>query len=458
VKNGDVVAIYLSNCVEYIIIYFACMHVGATVVPLNYRLHPTEIQFILEGAMPHVLFRARNFTQEFDCCVKHTITFVPNAKDGEEYSFFNWLQGIEPMVSPFEDLGVEDAFVVMYTSGTTGMPKGVEITCGALVKNGMVFKDAVELSPDFKFYNILDLAYLGGFYNLMLIPFLSQASIVLGETFDPRSMVYFWDHVKNHGVNALWLVPSILSILLAIDRSDAAADYCKKFMKRILVGTAPLASTLKEKFEKRYNVVLYENYGLSETLFITTNSPKDGKCKGVGRVLQGCEVVVVDVYGAECAPGREGEIIVKTPYRMKGYLGIHDCSLGNIDQGQDRFQTGDWGYIDEDGYLFITGRTKDIIIRGGINISPKQIEDVLLKHPVVEEVAVVGMPNDFLGEEIIACIRVRSVVAPQEIIRHCQQYLAAFKVPAKVVFVEQMPRSVTGKIQKGNLKKLLAEG
>ncbi|MFA5074974.1 MAG: class I adenylate-forming enzyme family protein [Candidatus Babeliales bacterium] len=454
IKKGDKISIILPNCIEYIVIYFACMQLGAIAVPINYKLSIQEIKKILLQINSDFLFISSTFKDSFaeiNSLVDQIFYFVPSCdfKNNLDTNFLRDILLEEKKYSEnsFSDIKDLDTLAIVFTSGTTSMPKGIVISYKNIISNALAFIKEVELTPDLKFFNILDLAYLGGFYNLTLIPLLAQGSIVLSKTFDPQVAIYFWAQIIKYKINSLWLVPSIISILLQIDRSDGACNYSKKNIKKVLVGTAPLAKKLQEAFEQKYLVKLYENYGLSETFFISTNSYKQNECLGVGRIISGCEVFIFDENKNILEFNQVGEIAVKSVYKNKYF--------GNENLESELFFTGDIGYLDSNGHLFITDRKKDLIIRGGINISPKEIEDIILNYPNIKEVAVIGLPDDYMGEKIVVVINSDGNISEFDIKRYCKNFLAAFKIPTDIVFMKNLPKSVTGKIQKNFLKESL---
>ena len=456
-SKGDKAALLLPNCQEYVLLYFACMHMGVIPVPINQRLHPEERGYIISDINPKILIQDDAFDDGLGgnpgCEV---FSIVTERTKGQAASFLDLMEGQAlSEAEPFNGINDDDTIIIIYTSGTTQRPKGIEISYERIIGNGLTFSGLMGLKPGLKFYSILDLAYLGGFYNLMLIPLLSEGSIVLDQTFNPRTAVNFWDNVAKYSINALWFVPSILSILLAVDRSNSGTNYCKNNIDVSLVGTAPLPQDLKRRFEEKYSLTLYENYGLSETFFISTNSPLLDKNKGVGKAVPGCKISIIDDNGIDLRIGEIGEVAVETDFLMKGYY--QQKELFDEQFKNNRFCTGDIGFIDEEEYLFITDRKKDLIIRGGINISPKEIEEVIYAHPSIRDVAVVGVPHEFLGEEIVAVTCVGDNINEMEIKSYCRKRLSAFKIPDRVVFLDILPRSVTGKIQKNRLKSSLSE-
>ena len=462
IRKGDKIAVILPNCPEFLIFYFSCMHIGTIAIPINPRLHPEEVGHILANSDIKLFFTTPSLHARFSGCIEQTgikvLTFTPINETpkttGEGIiDLFAEIERQHSSKRPFYEISDDDTFVIIYTSGTTSRPKAVVIKYGNILKNGYVFSRFLSMSSSLRFYNILSLAYLGGLYNLTLIPLLAEGSIVLEEPFSPRLAFRFWKNAKRYHINALWLVPSIISVLLSVDRSEEGAKYSKNNVKLALVGTAPLQESTKKDFENKYSVTLYENYGLSETFFIAANSPTGERNKGVGMLIPGVEISIVDDQGMQLSVEEQGEIVVKTDHFKQGYYKDEEATLSMLKNGM--FHTGDIGYFDQDGYLFITDRKKDMIKKAGMSISPKEIEEVIAKARGVKEVAVVGIVDDVAGEEIWAVVKTEAAISEEQIKTNCRNHLAAFKVPRYVVFVKEFPRSVTGKIQKNKLKEIL---
>jgi long-chain acyl-CoA synthetase len=337
---------------------------------------------------------------------------------------------------------------IVYTSGTTGRPAGVVHRVRDLVDNGRLFGATVGVRPHHRFYSVLAMTYLGGYYNLMMLPYVNGASVVLSDAFDARAALDFWSLAVRHGVNALWLVPTIMSILLEMDRGSVGEELCRSSIELALVGTAPLPPSLRRAFEQRYGVRVLENYGLSETLFLTTNVTERETIDGsVGQVLEGVELRL-----------SEGELLARTPYLMPGYYDVQR----NGPEPQDPaawFRTGDVGCIDSEGNVFIAGRRKDVIIRGGVNVSPAAAEDVLMGHPSVAECAVVGVPHPMYGEDSVAVVRLLAGAdetrTRDALVAACRECLGSTNRPSRIAFLEELPHSSSGKVHKARLRELL---
>lgn len=306
---------------------------------------------------------------------------------------------------------------------------------------------------------MLSLTYLGGYYNLLLLPYVCESSVVLSQQYDPKLILNFWDPVIRNKVNTLWLVPSIISILLEFDRGINGQDYCKEHVKLCLCGTAPLPNQIRIEFEKRYGVKIFENLGLTETLFISTNV-KDQQISdhNVGKILPSVNVRIIK-NNKEASYKEEGEIQIKTPFLMRGYHNSQESpeEISN----EEWFDTGDIGYFSEKNELFLTGRKKDLIIRGGINISPLNIENIIYQEPSIRECAVIGIPHRFEGEEIIVVVSIKESSNFEEvskrIIQLCKDNLSPIKIPSKVIQLPELPRTTSGKIIKGKIKAWLIQ-
>jgi long-chain acyl-CoA synthetase len=328
-------------------------------------------------------------------------------------------------------------FQVTFSSGSTGLPKGIPIKFSKLYSNGMLFSRFHEINQSIKMLNILPLAYLGGWYNMFLIPFINEGQIFLDKPFGSTNLYSFWETVIDKEINCLWLNPMIMSMLSRVGL-DEEVNPEKINIKWGFVGMAPLNQAVQEKFSSLFPVELKENYGLSETFFIASDKAGENLPKGaIGKVLDGVDVQIV-----------EDEIVVKSPYMFEGYF---ESNQKPIKDGF--FPTGDLGKV-EDGYLFITGRKKDIVIRGGINISPKEIEEVLLEHVEIDEAAVIGIEHEFYGEALGAIIRSDSLTV-KDIKKFLKPKLSKIKIPDLIQVVDEIPRNKSEKYDLVKIKEML---
>lgn len=463
VGRGDRVATVVPNCTELAVLYFACLYCGATIVPVNPNLSVAEAEYILANCKPKCTVASSSAIQKLASVLKSPVALAtsqePIASSVESAIVIGQL-GDSSKFIPFSEARDDDLALIVYTSGTTAKPKGLAHHIGRMVRNAAAFAEAQGVDAGSRFYLTLSMAYMGGFYNLLLLPFFTGASVVVDHVFDARSSLTFWEKAKKFEVNTLWLAPTVLSILFKMDRGHQGEDFCRSSIKKTFVGFAPLPAKLKADFEKRYGIALIENYGLSETLFVTARSNPSVNVPGyVGEALSKIKLRVCGEDGASLSPdmGAEGEIQVLAPDLMAGYLS-ESGALQTVDAG-DWFPTGDFGRIDEAGSLFITGRKKDLIIRGGINISPAAIEEVLLHAAHVSDAAVVSVPHEIYGEDIVAVLKLEpgtSLDAVLEsIMAQCKQALAAHQQPSRYMAIDEFPRTSNGKIQKIRLRELV---
>lgn len=450
-KKGDRLGFMLNNSIECALFYFAALQMGAVAVPINPAFHPREKAFIIEKAGLHSLLVSPEDMETLkDQEIESGVGIIdPFSLTAEELP--------SPGHASFENIQDTDLAAIMFSSGTTGVPKGVPIEYGKFARNGGVFIDTLQIRPEMRFLGALSMSYIAGWYNLLMIPFIAGASLVLGESFNAALSLSFWSQCKKFKVTALWLVPTIMSILLSVARGDGIPEWARRHIKLALVGTAPLSLDLKEKFEKKFGVAVYENYALSETLFISTHAPGvQFKPESAGVLLDGVTVDIVDPDGNSLPIGETGEIVAVTPYGIASYDDDSEQTAELVRDG--RYFTGDLGEMDRENYLYIRGRKKDLIIRGGINIVPLEIEEVLQRHPAVHEASVVGMPHPTYGEDTVATLKLHpghESTTTEEIIAFCRDHLSDFKCPWKVFFIDELPKNLAGKVQKEKLKVLL---
>lgn len=468
-KKGEKLAIFMHNSLELVKLYFGCLYSGIVVVPINPVLTDKEIErMIYDSDSKAVVVSNKTLPRININKLKEKKINVINLNKKKESTASNEkiiqlkIEELKnnPNFRSFQGVVSKDEMVIIYTSGTTSEPKAVEHRISDLVENARLFGSTLDIGPENRFCNMLSLTYLGGFYNLLLLPYVLGSSVVLTQTFDPKIAINFWKSIVKHGVNTLWLVPSIMSILMELDRSNEGINYCKNNVKLVLAGTAPLQVKLRKDFEKKYGVNVYENYGLAETFFISTNSPSYPiQDDSVGKILKGISIRIVNNQGEDVKEGNAGEIFVKTPYLMKGYYNskkYHSKPVSN----NEWFETGDFGIV-KDTTLQITGRKKDLIIRGGINISPMSIENVFYKHPDVLECSVLGIPHKFQGEEIVGVIRIKKIKdfekVKSELFNICNQELSKIKQPSQIILLHGFPHSTYGKIQKNKIRNWLLQ-
>jgi len=464
VRKGHRVAVMVPNCCELAVLYFACIYLGAVIVPINPALSKSDVQFILASSKPELMVASATCADAikgFHANMLRLVTAQEAIKDSNEPDLIsigdpdNTIEFV-----PLDTADGEDLVVIMYTSGTSAKPKGLAHKLGRMFRNAAAFASAQGINQESRFYLTLSMAYMGGFYNLLVLPFLCGASVVVDHVFDARSSLKFWDKAKNNKVNTLWLAPTVLSILLRMDRGRTGEEFCRSSVRHTFVGFAPLPLKVKDEFETRYGVRLIENYGLSETLFVTARSQRSFSGNGyVGEAMPGVSLRIVNDEEEPIAPGLDGEVQILTPDLMAGYLDAD----GNL-LGMDAcawFPTGDVGQLDDQGALFITGRKKDLIIRGGVNISPAAIEEALMHLPGIADVAVVSIPHELYGEDIVAVLKLEAGVELESmlelVVAHARRTLAQHQQPARYIAIDELPRTANGKVQKSRIRELVAQ-
>jgi long-chain acyl-CoA synthetase len=435
---GDVVAVLLANRVELVVAMFAAWRLGAAVTPINPALTTVEVAFQIEDSGARVVVHDGAALDGPD---------VPDVAVIE-------VAGLPVTPSRLDGAAVaasEAVALLIYTSGTTGRPKGVMLDHANLTAMVGMIVTALELTGGDRSLLILPLFHVNGIVVSVLAPLAVGGSATITGRFSPST---FFDTVEAVRPTYFSAVPAIYAMLSALP-DDVRPDTSS--VRLAVCGAAPMPSELIARFEDRYGIVIVEGYGLSEGTCASTINPIHGPRKPgtVGPPLPGQEVRLVGDDGQPTYAGR-GEVIVRGPNVMRGYLNQPEETARTLAGGW--LHTGDVGCFDDDGYLVLVDRVKDMIIRGGENIYPKEIETVLYGHPAVLEVAVVGRPHDVLGEEPVAFVALRTPgsATPEELLEQCHAALARYKVPRALTVLDSLPKNPVGKIDKPALRRLEA--
>ncbi len=439
----------LPNVPDFVEAYFGILAAGGTVVPFNILYKPEEIRSLLEDATIRRVLTNRVFLpclQEGAQRLPHPVQLLTmDAESGQPESMFldapHGAAGEDPV-----EVKAEDVAVCLYTSGTTGRPKGALLTHRNLQSNIASFHQIAPCDDRDLFFCVLPLFHSFAATVLMLYPLSIGAGIVLEPRFVPDQVLRA---MAARGVTIFAAVPSMYAVWsqlppLGVDLSSIRFG---------VSGGAPLPVDVLQRFEARYGIPIYEGYGLTEASPVLTENPPMGprKVGSVGKSLPGVELRVVDVEGKDVATGEVGEIVAKGPNIMRGYLNRPDATSEVLRGGW--LHTGDLGRQDEDGYIYIVDRTKDLIIVGGLNVYPREVEEVLATHPAVAEVAVVGVPDPTRGEAPKAYVVLKPGVqaSKRELLRFVRDRLASFKVPREVDFCQSLPRTISGKVLREQL-------
>lgn len=462
-SKGDRIAVMAPNCCELVAFYFACIYLGAVIVPINPLLNRSEVEFIVTNSGSKTIVTSESCANSVRGLgvdvIRLSAAQDPIGLLSADVLRIDALECSTDLIA-LESATAEDLIAIMYTSGTSAKPKGVVHRLGGMFHNAQVFAGAQGIDEDSRFYHTLSMSYMGGFYNLLILPFLCGASVVVDHVFDARSSLHFWDKAKNNKANTLWLAPTVLSILLRMDRGRTGEEFCRNSVRHAFVGFAPLPLKVKDEFETRYGARLIENYGLSETLFVTARSQDSINAQGyVGETLPGVRIRLVNGEHESAGLDAEGEVEVLTEDLMAGYLNSAGA-LMEVDSTR-WFATGDVGRLGENGSLVITGRKKDLIIRGGVNISPAAIEEALMHVSGVIEVAVVSVPHELYGEDIVAVLKLAPGIQLESLldtlVAHAKHNLAQHQQPARYITIDEFPRTANGKVQKSRIRELLFE-
>ena len=436
VGEGDVVAVLLPNRADLIVALFAAWRLGAAVTPINPVLGDAEARYQLTDAGARIV--VTDAGRELGVAA-----LTPAALTGEEGAAL-------PARRPRPD---SDLALLIYTSGTTGNPKGVMLTHANLDAMTASFAEWFELGTEAHSLLVLPLFHANGIVLGTLTPLRAGGRVTITGRF---SRDRFFDDVERVRPTYFSAVPAIYALLSTLPE-DVRPDTSS--LRFGVCGAAPMPVEAIERFEERFGITIVEGYGLSETTTASTINPLHGLRKPgtVGLPLPGQRVEVVDEEGRSLPAGERGEVVISGPVVMAGYLGRPEETARTIVDG--RLRTGDIGCFDEDGYLRIVDRIKDMIIRGGENVYPKEIENALYAHPDVHEAAVVGRPDDVLGEVPVAFVSLvpgSSASAP-ELSAHAARLLARFKQPEVIEIVAEIPKNPVGKIDKPALRRLVGE-
>ncbi len=445
VEPGDRVGIMLPNVPEFAVAYYGVLRAGAVVVPMNVMLKRREVAFYLSDAGAKLVFAwheveepAQEGAQEAgaDC-----VTVEPN-------DFRRLLAAVEPSATVADRAG-EDTAVILYTSGTTGKPKGAQLTHSNLAVNADVTREMLSIGADDVILGALPLFHAFGQTCGLNVAVSAGASLALIQRFDPGAVL---ETIERDRVTVFEGVPTMYAAILHHpdhERFDA------RTLRLCVSGGAALAVELLRGFERAFECVILEGYGLSETSPVACfNHPdRERKPGSIGTPVDGVEIKLVDAERHEVAPSEVGEIAIRGHNVMKGYWNRPEATAEAID-GDGWFYSGDLARIDGDGCFFIVDRKKELIIRGGYNVYPREIEEVLYEHPAVREAAVIGIQHPDLGEEVGAAVALKpgASATESEIREFVKANVAAYKYPRHVWFVDELPKGATGKILKRSIE------
>ncbi len=444
-EPGDRVGVMLPNVPDFPISYYGVLRAGGVVVPMNVLLKRREIAFYLGDSGAKTLIAWHGFADEARAGAEEAGAELIEV---EPAAFAATLDAVEPATAVAE-ADPEDTAVILYTSGTTGQPKGAELTHFNLSRNAdIASRTTCEIQPGDVVLGSLPLFHSFGQTVSMNASLRVGATLTLLPKFDPGDAL---ETMQRDRVTHFYGVPTMYGALL---HHPGREGYDTSALRTCITGGASMPVEVLRGFEQAFDCIVLEGYGLSETSPVaSSNHPgMERKPGSIGTPLEEVEMRVVDEDDNEVAQGEVGEIVIRGHNVMKGYWQRPDATAEAMRGGW--FHSGDMAQVDEEGYFFIVDRKKDMIIRGGYNVYPREVEEVLYEHPKIREAAVLGVPHDQWGEEIGAAIVLHEgeELSPEECSEYVKERIAAYKYPRLVWFLDDLPKGPTGKILKREIK------
>jgi long-chain acyl-CoA synthetase len=453
VEPADVVSLLMPNSVEYIIAYFACWELGAIAGPINSLLKAQETAFVIaDSAAKAVLVHS-----EFLPTIESVRSELPNLQAVIEFDdealatkdFKEDSDGANSTTLALSDINAETDAIIIYTSGTTGKPKGCLLTHGNLIANARQISQWLGFTENDRLLTIMPLFHMNAVSVTTMSALYAGGSTVVSPKF---SASRFWQIISDYQITSFGSVATMLSMLLTKYPDGVPKGLTTDQLRFAMCGSAPVPAEVMKRFEETFNCLVIEGYGLSESTCRSTFNPPDARRRpGSCGIPIGNEMRVVDEEDREVADGQLGEIVLRGENILKGYYRNPEATAIAFRGGW--FHTGDVGYRDSDGFFYIVDRKSDMIIRGGENIYPREIDEVLYQHAAVAAAASIGVPDQLYGEEVAAFVVLKegSEVTAEELIDFCRARLADFKCPKTVRLVKEIPKGPTGKLLKREL-------
>ncbi|MCX5758206.1 MAG: long-chain-fatty-acid--CoA ligase, partial [Candidatus Hydrogenedentes bacterium] len=466
VGKGDKIVLLMGNCMEFIYLFLGVGRIGAVIVPINPMLKPEEIAYIATNADATTLIMLPDFVpllpllRQMAPGLRHV--FVLGDKPHAEALRAGSVEGTEPfsaLLEPVEnvpDIVVteEDDAALIYTSGTTGAPKGVILTHRNYIWNARMVLRSTTLRPTDRFMCVLPMFHVNAQVVTLLVPLMGGVDLVVMTRFNALAILPM---IAKYKVAIMSAVPTIYAILCM---NPKAGEYDISSMRIFVSGAAPMPEDTYLATQRVLKKPLIMGYGLSEaTCASAVADPLDPiRWNSCGPALRYTNIRIIDADGKDVPPGTIGEILISGPTVMKGYYGNPEATAEVLKDGW--LYSGDLGRFDDEGYIYVVGRLKDMIIRGGQNVYPAQIESVMSRMPGVEEVAVIGVDEPRWGQEVLAVVKLAegATLTEKEIIAFCREHLAPYKCPRYVRFLTEFPKTATGKIRKNILEERMKDG
>ena len=492
ISRGDKIATIAYNHPDTVIQYFAAWMVGAVVVPINVGEDDKRISYILHNSRSKLVFVREEFFERVENILKE----IPSAKiivrvgnphpvsdlrrshpspigrgaggEGHHVNFNSLLNNFKSTIENLPAVSLDDEALIVYTSGTTGLPKGVVLTQYNLLIDAKAIAEWHQMTPDQRMMCVLPIHHVNGTVVTLITPMYYGGSVVLNQKFHSKK---FFEHIAEEKVHVVSVVPTLLQFLL--HENLEMSQYDISHFRHIICGAGPLTCELAANFEERFHIPIIHGYGLSETTCYSCFLPLDLSqddhrhwlnelgFPSIGVPVPPNEMAIHDENGNVLPEGSKGEIVIRGHNVMKEYFANPEANEKTFAHGW--FRSGDEGFFKTDAkgrmFFFITGRIKELIIRGGVNISPFEIDEVLMNMPGVKAGLVVGFENDWYGEEIGAYIQLqnRQTLTEDDVIQYCRKFFSYQKCPKVVLFGNDIPVTSTGKYQRNKLKPLFVE-
>ncbi len=450
VGKGDVVSLLLPNSAEYLFAYFACFKLGALAGPVNSLLKIEETVYVVGNSEAKALLYGSEFAEQ----VAEVSRAVRSLR--EVVLFDDVAEATADILSADErpahvPLNRDDEAIIIYTSGTTGKPKGCLLTHGNLLSNARQIVEWLGFTSDDRLLTLMPLFHMNAVAVTTMSALYAGGSTVVSPRF---SASRFWHIVSEFGVTSFGSVATMLSMLLAKYPEGVPEELTTRNLRFAMCGSAPVPAEVMRRFEEKFDCLVIEGYGLSESTCRSTFNPPDTRRRpGSCGLAIGNEMNVFDEEDREVPVGELGEIVLRGENIFKGYYKNPEATTRAFRGGW--FHTGDVGYRDAEGFFHIVDRKSDMIIRGGENIYPREIDELLYAHECIDEAAAVGVPDELYGEEVAAYVVLRDgrAASEEEIIAYCRAHLADYKCPKSVRFMDALPKGPTGKVLKRELAK-----
>lgn len=454
IGKGDKVSLLMPNGVEYIIAYFACFKLGALAGPINSLLKPPEIAFVIANSEAKALIANSEFLSQIESIEGE----LPNLDAVIEFDFEERAtQGFSSQREHLPVAGLErdDEAIIIYTSGTTGKPKGCLLTHGNLIANARQIANWLGFTENDRLLTVMPLFHMNAVSVTTMTPLYAGGSSVVSPKF---SATRFWKVISDYQVTSFGSVATMLAMLLEKYPDGVPAGLKSEQLRFAMCGSAPVPAEVMKRFEETFNCLVVEGYGLSEsTCRSTFNPPNRRRRPGSCGMPIGNEMMVIDEEGREVPDGELGEIVLRGENILKGYYKNPEANETAFRGGW--FHTGDVAYRDADGFYYIVDRKSDMIIRGGENIYPREIDEALYQHAAVAAAATIGIPDELYGEEVTAFVVLKdgSTATEEVLLAHCREQLADYKCPKTIHIVPEIPKGPTGKLLKRELAKWFAQ-